>query len=209
MILKLFDYFKNRARNAQVLRASKARLREVRLERMQRLDTLPVGEFHWRILACLGMEDAFNPPQDADTLQEFRVMFEDIWNNTPGADSVTGQFNGLAVVAAGLLICGRLRMIECILRNIPKHKIELDHGCGWCNLVAFRVAAAVLPLPTHLTRYGQWHRGNPMVAEVQAWLEAHRENLSWSPSTQHFNIAGEPEPPKYDSAVSAQPLRLT
>lgn len=99
------------------------------------------------------------------------------------------QFNGLAIVAAGLLTYGRLDMAGYILANLPPHRMEMDTFAGSGNVLAFRIAASLLPLPERLRSYMEWYDGSPVGDEVRQWFATHRLRLAWDAERQQFRFA--------------------
>ena len=159
-------------------------------------DLKPLGEFRWRVLACVGSFDRglrqhFHPSEPSALPESLRLYLDAVWAREQ--PTATGpQFNGLAVVAAGLLTYGRLEMADYVLANMPPHPIELDHGCGWCNVLAFRIAATLLPLPAHLRAYMEWFEGSPTAGEVRSWFTSHRARLRWNNDVEKFEFDGDP-----------------
>lgn len=88
----------------------------------------------------------------------------------------------MAVVAAGLLSYGRLDMAKYILDHLPDHLVRN----GYCNLIARRIVAAVLPLPEELRGWVQWIAGSPEAEAVRSWFARHRALLRWEPSSGKF-----------------------
>ena len=156
-------------------------------------DLKPLGEFRWCVLACVGSFDRslrqhFHPSEPSTLPESLRSYLDAYWAREQ--PSATGpQFNGLAIVAAGLLTFGRLEMADYILANMPPHRIKLDHGCGWCNVLAFRIAAALLPLPDELRAYMEWFEGSATADEVRSWYASHRAELRWNDAAERIELS--------------------
>lgn len=150
-------------------------------------------EFRWRVLVCVGdcdptLRERFNPAEPATLAHSLRQYLESVWARELPRAGGEPQFNGLAVVAAGLLTYGRLEMADYIAANVPPQRIKLDNGAGWCNVIAFRITAHMLPLPEHLRRYLEWYEGSPATREVLAWLAANRDRLRWDSTSERMGL---------------------
>lgn len=170
--------------------ADDARQREQYWERLE-----PLGELRCRVLACMNADTGwnyFNPPESADLNDELLRFLEGKWEQWLH-EARGPQFNATAVVAAGLLTFGRLEMADYIVANLPPERIKLDHGCGWCNAVAPRIAASLLPLPDRLRAYMEWYEGSALADEVRSWLAANRSRLRWDATRQKCDLAAVPE----------------
>jgi hypothetical protein len=146
----------------------------------------PLGFLRGQVLACTISDNPrlpqyFNPPDGADLNAAFQEYLEGLW--TRWLPEATGpQFNGMAVIAAGLLSYGTLEMVEYILDHLPDHFVRN----GYCNLIARRVVVAVLPLPEELRGWVQWIAGSPKAEAVRSWFARHRDMLRWQPSSGKF-----------------------
>jgi hypothetical protein len=145
-----------------------------------------LGYFRGQVLACTmsdkpGLPQYFNPPEGTDLKAAFREHLEGLWARW--LPEATGpQFNGMAVVAAGLLTYGRLDMAAYILDHLPDHFVME----GFCNRTARYVVAVVLPLPAELCGWPQWIAGSPEAEAVQSWFAANRALLRWEPLSGKF-----------------------
>jgi hypothetical protein len=154
---------------------------------------LPVlGVWRCRVINCLGFDNPqlghyFNPPPEADLAAAFRAHLQQLWAEYwPGASDNEPISIGMAIIAAGLLTYGELPRVDYILNHVPPERIVLDHGCGWCALLAYRITAQLLPLPEEFTEYSSWTQGSPEVAQVKQWLQEHRSRLVWYPEHNRF-----------------------
>ena len=148
--------------------------------RMQSLGTL-----RCRILSCLGADNPklaafFDPPEDrplADSLQHHLLNLHQAFTYDPESQRI---------VAAGLLTFGELERAEEILSVFPREPIRMDHGAGWCPLVAYSTVAALLPLPRDNQRAVRWVDGSPEALAVSRWFRAHKDQLRWDESLGKF-----------------------
>ena len=134
------------------------------------------------------------PPEDANLDEVVLRHLEGIWQRE--LPRATGpQFNHLAVVAAGLLTFGRLEMADYVLENLPPHRIEMDMFAGWGNVFAFRVTAAVIPVPEPLRDHMHWFEGSDTAKAVRAWFAQNRDRLEWNATERRFELAGAADGP--------------
>jgi len=152
----------------------------------------PLGWYRGQVLACTlsdnpWLPNYFDPPEGADLNAAFREHLERLWARW--LPEATGpQFNGMAVVAAGLLSYGRLEMADYILGQLPPQPVR----GGYCNSLAVRLAKVLLPLPAELRECGTWVEGSPEAEAVRRWLAEHRSRLVWDPSAERFRFSSGP-----------------
>lgn len=154
----------------------------------QRMRSL--GELRCKVILCTASDmpicgHYFDPPAESDLAAALYAHLLQLWENLQ-PDSEENQFNGMAVVAAGILTFGELDRVDYILNNVPPHHIILDHGCGYCNLLAFRIVARLLPLPQSLLNYSLWIQGSLEVEQVKQWLYEYRSRLVWNLDSNQF-----------------------
>jgi hypothetical protein len=151
-----------------------------------------LGELRCQVIACTvsdipRFKRYFNPPPEANLTEELHIHLLQLWeHDLPNATG--NQYNGMAVIAAGILTFGNLSMVDYILANLPPHRIVLDHGCGFCNLLAFRAVARLLPLPKELSNYSLWVKGSSEAKQVKNWVHEYRSHLIWNPKNEQFIV---------------------
>lgn len=154
----------------------------------------PLGPLRCQVLSCTSFGypravSAFDPPPAADLRAAFDRHMTALWQRwLPQADGP--QFNGLAVVAAGLLLGGRLAMVNYILDQLPATVVR--HG--YCNTIARQIVVAMLPLPEALRDWAQWTAGSAAAQALHDWLAAHQALLQWQPAADKFVLTDLPGP---------------
>jgi hypothetical protein len=103
----------------------------------------------------------------------------------------TEGLHGSTIVAAGLVMFGRLDMVAYVLATLPPERLALDHGCGKCNVVAMWALATVLPLPENLRDTTEWFEGSRARPEVRRWFAEHEKDLRWDEVARRFVLQGE------------------
>jgi hypothetical protein len=129
----------------------------------------------------------FNPSIDADFNEVFRIHLERFWEERL-PEATGNQFNGMANCAAGLLSYGRLEMVDYILDNLPPEKIEMVQGYGYCNLLAFQITIALLPLPEQFRDCFQWAKGTQEENRLKEWFRQNRTDLVWNSTSGVFEL---------------------
>jgi hypothetical protein len=145
----------------------------------------PLGARRCRILACLGADNPklpafFDPPRDRpvhEYLHRHLLDLHEKWGDDP---------DSRRIVAAGLLSFGELTRADEILSRFPPKAIVLDHGAGWCPMVAYTTVAALLPLPEQYRDASRWIEGSADATAVVAWFHTHRDRLRWDSKAEHF-----------------------
>jgi len=145
----------------------------------------PLGNLRCRILACLGADDPklpafFDPPPDmpaGEALHRHLLELHDAF----GADP-----DSLRIVAAGLLSFGELDRAGEILSRFPREPITLDHGAGWCGLIAYSAVAELLPLPAELGDVRRWTQESDAAGDVVQWLASNHNRLAWDAAGERF-----------------------
>jgi hypothetical protein len=144
-----------------------------------------LGVLRCRILACLGADDPklpafFDPPCDRPLYKSVYRHLLDLYENW-GDDPESRR-----IVAAGLLSFGDLTRVDEILGQFPHKAIVLDHGAGWCPLVAYSTVAALLPLPDQYRDASRWIEGSADAAGVVAWFRMNQDRLRWDSKAEVF-----------------------
>jgi hypothetical protein len=152
----------------------------------------PLGELRCRVINCTGSNMPkskfyFDPSPSIDVEEALHRHLLQLWESCLPEERVN-EFNGMAVIAAGLLTFGDLSRLNYILEHVPPHRIELDHGCGYCNVLAVRIVARLLPLPKELPLCSLWIQGSQEVEEVKQWIHEHRSRLVWNPDSMKFDL---------------------
>ncbi len=149
-----------------------------------------LGPYRCQVLACTGSDNPrfpeyFDPPPGADLFAAFDAHIVRLWEERWKPDLPGPHLNGLAVIAAGLLLGGRLEMLDFILEHLPDRLIRN----GYCNLIARRTVVAVLPLPEELREFTRWIEGTPEAEAIRNWVAQHRASLHWDPLSNRFVLA--------------------
>jgi hypothetical protein len=85
-----------------------------------------------------------------------------------------------------LLTYGRKDVLDVVVEQLPQRRVVLDHGAGYCWLLPFQTAAALLPLPEPLCESRDWIRGGPTAIDLQHWLTEHADHLVWDGVAERF-----------------------
>lgn len=145
----------------------------------------PLGDLRCRILACLGADNRklpafFDPPPDRpieESLHRHLLKLHEAFAADP---------DSRRIVAAGLLSFGELARAGEILSQFPREPVVLDHGAGWCPLVAYSTVARLLPLPEEHRDPKRWIQGSADAGALWQWLQSHYDRLRWDSTTERF-----------------------
>jgi hypothetical protein len=147
----------------------------------------PLGTLRLRLLACLQADNPrlatfFDPPAD-------RPIFECLHEHLGKLyEKFSDDPYSRIFVAAGMLTFGDLPRADDILNYLPRSPVVIDHGAGWCALVACETVAAVLPIPPEHRNVRAWIQGSAEASAVTQWLNENRSRLLWNPSTERFKL---------------------
>jgi hypothetical protein len=157
----------------------------------------PLGYMRCRILSCtLGGSPRssyyFNPTPDSDLVTEFFNYLQNLWKNyqtgkIKEADQ-SEKYIGSCIVAAGLLTFGDLKMADYILSNLPSRRIELDHSCGYCLVIAVRVTAYLLPIPKEMPNSSLWIENSVEADQIRTWFHTYRDRFIWDVEAGKFTF---------------------
>jgi hypothetical protein len=149
----------------------------------------PLGMSRCKVIKCTLSDNPklihyFDPPEEVNLAEALHDHLLELWGNY--------QLNleedkcGCSIVAAGLLTYGELERIDYILEHAPHQRVVLDHGCGFCSILAVQIVASLLPLPKNLEDYSLWIKGSKEIEQVTQWFDRHRSCLSWDTASQKF-----------------------
>jgi hypothetical protein len=149
-----------------------------------------LGQLRCRVLACMFADNPrtlthFDPPRSADLGEALRTHLQKWFSATEVSDDAR------LIIAAGLLTFGSLEAAGFILERLPTEQVTLDHGAGWCSLLPYEAAAALLPIPQAIRNSRKWVEGTPEAQELRRWFAANRSLLAWDPAREVFRIDGE------------------
>jgi hypothetical protein len=149
-------------------------------ERMQ-----PLGALRCRILACLGADNPklptfFDPTPDQPLHECLHQHLLKLY------DKCAADPESRRIVAAGLLSFGELARADEILSQLPREPMVIDHGAGWCSLIAYSVVATLLPIPEEHGDPRRWIQGSSNAAAVVQWLDTHRSRLRCDSNVEGF-----------------------
>jgi len=141
-----------------------------------------------QVLCCTNCDNPklshyFNPPEGADLDAAFREHLEMLWTRWL-PEETESQFCSTAIVAAGLLSYGDLRMAAYILQHLPNRVFRN----GICLQVSRRAFVAILPVPKALRGWSQWIEGSPEAEAVRSWFARHQSDMTWQPSSGTFVV---------------------
>jgi hypothetical protein len=139
---------------------------------------LPLGYQRLRLLGCLFGDDPrslnyFEPTPEVDIFEAFRHYVErmsQVW---------AAESDPLTLFAAARFLTGDLNAAEVILDHLPVEAVKLDHGAGYCLVMAQKVLRASLPLPATLKEINRWLADSAEQAALRIWLAENRDRLSW------------------------------
>ncbi|HUA61712.1 MAG TPA: hypothetical protein VML19_23355 [Verrucomicrobiae bacterium] len=146
-----------------------------------------LGNLRCRILACLGADNPrlpafFDPPEDqpvSDCLHRHLLKLH---------EAFAGDADSQRIVAAGLLSFGELSRVHEILHLFPAEPTVMDHGAGWCPLIAYSAVSELLPLPKELQDVRRWLQGSTEATHLLQWLQLNYERLSWDGEKKRFTL---------------------
>jgi hypothetical protein len=149
----------------------------------------PLGMLRCKVIRCTASDNPkfghyFDPPEEVDLAEALYAHLLALWEDCQYPPEGNGI--GSSIIAAGLLTYGELDRIDYILEHVPRQRVVLDHGCGFCSILAVQTVASLLPLPKKLMDYYLWIQGSTEVEQVKQWLDSHRSCLSWDAMTQRF-----------------------
>jgi len=174
------------------LERRRARALELQMEERARADKLrlqkrvePLGHLRLCTLDCTFSSSYFNPPEGSDIFTAYRdhvARLSSEWRDEDFPDRV------LPVMR---LLSGDISAAEQVLDRLPPEPHHVDHGSGFCFVLAQRAMAHILPLPESLKeKPGQtWLAGSQAQADVRAWLEEHRDKLRWDEKEGVYHLA--------------------
>jgi hypothetical protein len=144
-----------------------------------------LGEVRCRILMCIGGENPgtpayFNPPVGSSVSAAFHEHLLRLWRD---ADLLSAP-----LLAAGLVTYGRREAAEYLITHLPKERIRLDQGAGWCAAYPFQVLAMTLPVPEELSDPSRWTLGDPEGEKLMEWFAGNGERLQWDPDRSRFKV---------------------
>jgi hypothetical protein len=148
-----------------------------------------LGMLRCKVIICTASDNPkfshyFDPPEEVDLAEALYAHLLALWEDCQYPPEENGI--GSSIIAAGLLTYGELDRIDYILEHVPRQRVVLDHGCGFCSILAVQTVASLLPLPKNLMDYYLWIQGSTEVEQVKQWLDSHRSCLSWDAMTQRF-----------------------
>lgn len=144
----------------------------------ERID--PLGYLRLRTLNCTAGWNPkafgyFNPPEDINVFTAYHNHIARLSTKWRDDDYPGG------LLPAMRLLSGDLSAAEQILDGLPSEPYEVDHGAGYCLVLAQRAMAHILPLSETLKErpVQTWLAGSQAQADVRAWLKEHRDKLRW------------------------------
>jgi hypothetical protein len=145
----------------------------------------PLGNLRCRILACLGADNPklpafFDPPQNGPMLESLHRHLLKL------QQEFAADPDSRRIVAAGLLSLGELARADEILSRFPLHPVAMDHGAGWCPLVAYSAVSELLPLPEELRDARGWVEGSATASGLMQWFHSNYNRLCWDSGSGRF-----------------------
>ena len=101
----------------------------------------------------------------------------------------------IAIVASGLLVYGRLDMVEVILDRIRVESYRTDHYAGQCNLLPYLAISKALPIPRQICECDR-AGGGVKTAAARDWFRCNRSRLKWNEEMRRFVLAEMGESPR-------------
>jgi hypothetical protein len=116
---------------------------------------LPLGYQRLRLIGCFFGDNPrspnyFEPTPVVDIFEAFRHYVERmsrVW---------AAESDPFALFAAARFLTGDLNAAEVILDHLPVKAVKLDHGAGYCLVIAQNILHTSLPLPADLKDINRW-----------------------------------------------------
>jgi hypothetical protein len=133
----------------------------------------------------LPFPDEIDDTSDASLSASLQHYFEGQWAEYKAQSECASPDFYLTVIASGLLVYGRLEMVDVILDNLAEESYVTDHGAGQCNLFPMLAIGTTLPIPGSICR-ATYFSGHIDIQATREWFHANRERLEWNEEMSRF-----------------------
>jgi hypothetical protein len=144
-----------------------------------------LGSWRTWVLRCLSADNPrvpgyFNPPEGANLPAECEQHFGNLYVEwQKAADAGEPDFS-IALIAAGLLACGRKEMARVVLTNW-----DLTAATAPCPVLPIGILKSVVPIPGQFYQWS-WYSARIEKDRILDWLDTHEGSLRWDATVQRY-----------------------